>query len=49
MKAVMTDIPPEVLKWRKRTGLDQLDEMWEGKLGIHMAGDEATYAELPDR
>lgn len=35
MKAVMPDIPPEILKWRQRTGADQFDEMWEGVL--HMA------------
>jgi Uma2 family endonuclease len=32
MKAVMTDIPPFVLEWRKRTGAERWDEMWEGVL-----------------
>jgi len=35
MKAVMSSIPPEILQWRKRTGADRWDEMWDGVL--HMA------------
>jgi Uma2 family endonuclease len=35
MKAVIPDIPPHIIQWRKRTGADQWDEMWEGVL--HMA------------
>ncbi len=35
MKAVMPSVPPGILEWRKRTGADQWDEMWEGVL--HMA------------
>jgi Uma2 family endonuclease len=35
MKAVMTEIPQFVLEWRKRTGAEMWDEMWEGVL--HMA------------
>lgn len=32
MKAVMPCVPPEILAWRKRTGADRWDEMWEGVL-----------------
>jgi Uma2 family endonuclease len=32
MRAVMADIPPAILAWRKRTGADRWDEMWEGVL-----------------
>ena len=32
MKAVMSEVPPHILAWRKRTGADQWDEMWEGVL-----------------
>ena len=32
MKAVMSSVPPDILAWRKRTGADQFDEMWEGVL-----------------
>jgi Uma2 family endonuclease len=35
MKAVMSNVPEHVLEWRRRTGADQWDEMWEGVL--HMA------------
>jgi Uma2 family endonuclease len=28
----MATIPPEILGWRKRTGADRWDEMWEGVL-----------------
>jgi Uma2 family endonuclease len=35
MKAIMSPIPPDILSWRRRTGADQWDEMWEGVL--HMA------------
>jgi Uma2 family endonuclease len=35
MRAVMPEVPPEILAWRKRTGADMWDEMWEGVL--HMA------------
>ena len=35
MRAVMPVARPEVLAWRKRTGQDRWDEMWEGVL--HMA------------
>jgi Uma2 family endonuclease len=31
----MSEVPPDILAWRKRTGADQWDEMWEGVL--HMA------------
>lgn len=32
MKAVMTEVPEHVLAWRRRTGADGFDEMWEGVL-----------------
>jgi Uma2 family endonuclease len=32
MKAVMPEVSQHVLQWRKRTGADQWDEMWEGVL-----------------
>jgi hypothetical protein len=35
MKAVMANVPEHILEWRRRTGADQWDEMWEGVL--HMA------------
>jgi Uma2 family endonuclease len=35
MKAVMTEVPQFVLDWRKQTGAEMWDEMWEGVL--HMA------------
>jgi len=35
VKAVMPQVPEEILRWRSRTGADRWDEMWEGVL--HMA------------
>jgi Uma2 family endonuclease len=35
MKAVMANVPEHILEWRRRTGADQWDEMWERVL--HMA------------
>jgi Uma2 family endonuclease len=35
MKAVMVNVPEDILAWRRKTGADQWDEMWEGVL--HMA------------
>jgi Uma2 family endonuclease len=35
MRAVIPAVPPDILAWRKRTGADMWDEMWEGVL--HMA------------
>jgi Uma2 family endonuclease len=32
MKAVMSEVPADLLAWRKRTGADRWDEMWEGVL-----------------
>jgi len=32
MKLVMLDVPAHIQEWRKRTGADQWDEMWEGEL-----------------
>jgi Uma2 family endonuclease len=32
MKAVMSRVPPEILAWRKETGADQWDEVWNGVL-----------------
>jgi hypothetical protein len=30
MKAVLTGIVPEFVAWRRQTGTDKFDEMWEG-------------------
>ena len=35
MRAVMNDVPPHILEWRRKTGADRWDEVWEGVL--HMA------------
>lgn len=35
MKAVMANVPEHILQWRRRTGADRYDEVWEGVL--HMA------------
>src|SRR4029078_9090224 len=35
MKAVMSNVPEHILEWRRRRGIYQWDEMWEGVL--HMA------------
>jgi Uma2 family endonuclease len=35
MKAVMLNVPEHILEWRRRTGADRYDEMWDGVL--HMA------------
>jgi Uma2 family endonuclease len=35
MRAVIPTVPPGLLAWRKQTGADKWDEMWEGVL--HMA------------
>jgi Uma2 family endonuclease len=32
MKAVMSQVPEDILTWRRRTGADRWDEMWEGVL-----------------
>jgi len=32
MRAVMPEIRPEILDWRRRTGADRWDEMWDGEL-----------------
>ncbi|NOX55502.1 MAG: Uma2 family endonuclease [Planctomycetes bacterium] len=32
MKAVMASVPDHILEWRKKTGADQWDEMWDGVL-----------------
>src|SRR4051812_7743820 len=34
MKAVMANVPEHILEWRRRTGADRWDEMWEGVLHI---------------
>jgi Uma2 family endonuclease len=34
MKAVMSSVPPEILEWRRQTGADRFDEMWDGVLHI---------------
>jgi Uma2 family endonuclease len=35
MIAVMANVPEHILEWRRRTGADRYDEMWDGVL--HMA------------
>lgn len=35
MRAVMPEVHPHILQWRRETGADRWDEMWEGVL--HMA------------
>jgi len=35
MKAVMPEVPPDILAWRERTGANRWDEVWEGVL--HMS------------
>jgi len=37
MRAVMREVPPHILEWRRRTGADQWDEMWDGVLHIRPA------------
>ncbi len=32
MRVVMPEVRPEMLDWRRRTGADRWDEMWEGEL-----------------
>jgi Uma2 family endonuclease len=32
MRAVLPQIPPGLLEWRRRTGADKWDEMWDGVL-----------------
>ena len=32
MKAIIPKVPPDIIAFRKRTGADQWDEMWEGVL-----------------
>ncbi len=32
MKAVALEVSDEELAWRRRTGIDRYDEMWEGVL-----------------
>jgi len=39
MRAVMPEVSEDVLEWRKRTGADRWDEMWEGELHMPPAPD----------
>jgi Uma2 family endonuclease len=39
MKAVMSEVPEFVLQWRKRTGAEKFDEMWDGVLHMVPASD----------
>ncbi len=39
MKAVMPEVPPHIVEWRRRTGADRWDEMWEGVLHMPPAPD----------
>ena len=40
MKTVLPSIPPEVLAWRKKTGADRWDEMWDG---VYHMGPSPNY------
>ena len=48
MKAIISDVPPTMLAWRRQTGADQWDEMWEGVLHMNpppnRAHQELEYA-----
>ena len=44
MKAVIPEVPTHVLEWRKRTGADQWDEMWEGVLHMPPAPNRSHQA-----
>jgi Uma2 family endonuclease len=45
MRALMLEVPPDILAWRKRRGADRWDEMWKGVL--HMApAPNATHQDL---
>lgn len=49
MKMVMKEVSPDVLSWRRRTGGDRWDEMWEGVLHmtpIPTGGHQDIVAEL---
>lgn len=34
MRCVMSEVPPELLAWRRRTGADRFDEVWAGVLHV---------------
>ncbi len=44
MEAILPEVPPETLAWRKRTGNDRFDEMWEGVLHMTPAPGVRTRA-----
>jgi hypothetical protein len=44
MKAVMPEVPQDILQWRKRTGADQWDEVWEGVLHMPPAPNRTHQA-----
>ena len=55
MRAVMPTVPPDLVDWRKRTGGDRYDEMWNGELHMaptpnrdHQEGDGSTKRLLPE-
>ena len=35
--AILKPVPPDILAWRRKTGADRWDEMWEGVLHMHPA------------
>lgn len=41
MRAVMLEVPEHILEWRRRTGADRRDEMWEGVLHMSPAPSNA--------
>lgn len=44
MKAVMPEVPQHILQWRKQTGADQWDEVWEGVLHMPPAPNRTHQA-----
>lgn len=41
MKAVMPEVPESILKWRRQTGADRWDEMWQGVLHMPPSPNDA--------
>ncbi|MEZ6102787.1 MAG: Uma2 family endonuclease [Pirellulaceae bacterium] len=37
MRASMSSVSPDLLAWRRQTGVDRFDEMWEGELHMNAA------------
>jgi Uma2 family endonuclease len=43
MRAVIPEISPDLLRWRKKTGIDRWDEMWEGELHMPPAPNRSHH------